>query len=54
MRYNLNVGRKMEVCRGNAPRSQLYESRASLTTLADLKVVSVEGFAPPTPDGRSF
>ena len=25
----------MEVCRGNAPRSQLYESCASLTTLAD-------------------
>ena len=31
----LNYRGEMEVCRGNAPRSQLYESRASLTTLTD-------------------
>ena len=37
----------MEVCRGNAPRSRLYESRASLTTLADRKNGSPGGSCTP-------
>jgi len=37
----------MEVCRGNAPRSQLYESRASLTTPADRKTGSPGGSCTP-------
>ena len=38
---------KLEVCRGNAPRSRLYESRASLTTLADRKTGSPGGSCTP-------
>ncbi len=37
---------KLEVRRGGAPRSQLYESRASLTTLADRKWKSREDSNP--------
>ena len=38
--------KKVEVYWGGAPHSQLYESRASLTTLADREMVVPPGAAP--------